>query len=128
VPILLTDVQTLCDSNYVNSAGVKSPDSGLRFLIYPGGSSRFTVYDGTDIQCVAAAGKTMITVTSGARAVVLQILGDEPASIARDGVVLSKAATAAQFDAADVAWRADTQMRLIFIKFPHGGGSTTIQF
>jgi hypothetical protein len=59
------EVQTLCDANYVNNAAVKSPDSGLVFLIYPGGFSRFLVYDGTDIQCQTGPGKTSVTITSG---------------------------------------------------------------
>src|SRR4029077_2551002 len=112
VPMLLAqDVQALCDSNYVRNAAIKSPDSGILFLVYPGGSSRFTLYDGTDVQCIAAAGKTTITVSSSARPVMLQILGDSPAAITRDGTVLPQVVTAAALDAANAAWRFDALQR-----------------
>jgi hypothetical protein len=111
----------------VHNAGVKSPDSGILFLIYPGGSSRFTMYDGTDVQCVAAAGKTTVTVTSSARPVMLQIPGDRPAAITRDGSILPEGVTEAALDAANAAWRFDAAKRLIVIKFQHAGASSTIQ-
>jgi alpha-glucosidase (family GH31 glycosyl hydrolase) len=128
VPMLLAqDVQTLCDSNYINNAAIKSPDSGILFLVYPGGSSRFTMYDGTDVQCAAAAGKTTVTVTSGARQILLQILGDAPASVTRDGNVLPEVVTAAHLDSANTAWRFDASKRLILVKFQHAGATSTIQ-
>jgi len=128
VPMLLAqDVQTLCDSNYVHNPAIKSPDSGILFLVYPGGSSRFTMYDGTDVQCTAAAGKTTITVSSSARPVMLQILGDSPAAITRDGTVLPQVVTAAALDAANAAWRFDAPQRLILVKFQHAGATSTIQ-
>jgi alpha-D-xyloside xylohydrolase len=128
VPMLLNEPQTLCDPNYVNNPQVRTPDNGLLFRIYPGGRSRFTLYDGTDAQCQAGAAGTMVTLSSSPRAVMLQILGDAPAAVTRDGTPLSKLVTGAEFDSATVGWRADTINRLILIKFQHGGGTTTIQF
>jgi alpha-D-xyloside xylohydrolase len=127
VPMLLTQPQTLCDGNYVNNLAVKTADNGLLFLIYPDAASRFTVYDGTDIQCQASPASLTATISSEARAVVLQILRGEPAAVLRDGVALQKLATAAEFDGATAGWRTDTSAGLLFIKFQHGGGETTIQ-
>ena len=87
VPMLLTEVPTLCDANYVNNPNVKTPDSGLIFLIYPGTGSHFTVYDGTDIRCEAVGGSLTVTLSSVARPVEVQVLADEPASVMRDGLV-----------------------------------------
>jgi len=126
VPMLLTEVPTLCDANYVNNPNVKTPDSGLIFLIYPGTGSHFTVYDGTDIRCEAVGGSLTVTLSSVARPVEVQVLADEPASVMRDGAALARFATSAQFEAVDTGWRADTQTRLIFIKFQHPGGVTKV--
>jgi len=58
----------------------------------------------------------------------LQVLGNEPVVITRDGLVLTKFATAAEFDAAETGWRTDEQAQVFFIKFLHRGGTTTIKF
>ena len=128
VPMLLAEVQTLCDANYVNNPNVKTPDSGLLFLVYPGGTSKFMVYDGTEIRCDTAGGNSTVTLSSVARPVVLQMFGDEPVAVMRDGAALSKLATLAQFEAADTGWRADSQAQFIFIKFQHRGGTTKVNF
>lgn len=127
VPMLINFPQTLCDANYVTNPAVKTADSGLLFLIYPGAASRFTVYDGTDIQCQTGPASLTVTLSSEARAVTFQILRAEPSVIMRDGTALQKLATAAEFDGATLGWRADASKGLIFIKFQHGGGTTTIQ-
>ena len=128
VPMLLTEVRTLCDANYVNNPTVKTPDSGLLFLVYPGGTSTFSVYDGTEIRCDTAGGTSTVTLSSAARLVVLQIFAEEPAAISRDGVVVSKLATLAEFESSDTGWRADPQSRFIFVKFQHLGGTTKVNF
>ena len=128
VPTLLTDVQTLCDANYVNNPNVKSPDNGLHFLIYPGGASQFAVYDGTQIRCDVVGGSSTVTLSSVARPILLQILGDAPAAIQRDGAALNKLATLEQFNAADTGWRVNTQARFIFIKLKHPGGTAKVSF
>ena len=124
--MLLTEVQTLCDTNYVNNPNIRTPDSGLQFLVYPAGESQFTVYDGTNIQCQIVGGKLTVTLSSAPRPVILQLLADEPAKIERDGIALAKLATKALFDAAINGWRADAQARLVAIKFQHTGGVTKI--
>jgi alpha-D-xyloside xylohydrolase len=128
VPMLLTDVQTLCDTNYVNNPNIQTPDGGLQFWIYPGQKSQFTVYDGTDVQCDEAGGNLTVTLSSGARPVVLRILSKEPAGVTRDGIPVPKLATATQFDGAVTGWRADSQAGLVFIKFQHAGGVARIDF
>ena len=128
VPLLLEDVQTLCDANYVNNAGVSVPTGGLQFLIYPGSQqSQFTVYDGTVLTCNPLAAGLSLTLSSGARSVVLQVLSKEPAQVSRDGQSLQKSATQAAFDATKSAWRFDLATGFVFIKFPHLGGVTQIQ-
>ena len=126
VPMLLSEVDTLCDANYVNNANLRTADGGMQFLIYPGQTSHFAVYDGTDIQCDAAGAK--VTLSSVARAVLLQLLTKEPATVTRDGAPVPKFATAEQLDAAATGWRADSQAGFIFIKFQHAGGVTRIIF
>jgi alpha-glucosidase (family GH31 glycosyl hydrolase) len=128
VPMLLNEPATLCDANYVNNPAVSTADTGLLFLVYPGGTSGFTVHDGTAIQCRADPGKTVVTLSSEARRVRLQVLGDEPPGVTRDGVALTKFASAAELGAANAGWRADAQARQIFIEFEHPGGTTMIQF
>jgi alpha-D-xyloside xylohydrolase len=128
VPMLLTPADTLCDANYINNSVIKSPDSGLLFLIYPTASSRFTVFDGTDIQCVVAAGQTSITLSSMARPVLFQVHTNEPAAITRDGVALLKAANSAVFDSTSNAWLFDPLAGMISIKLNHQGGTSKINF
>ncbi|MGZ5016898.1 MAG: glycoside hydrolase family 31 protein [Methylobacter sp.] len=127
VPMLLTEVETLCDANYVNNAAIKSVDDGLLFQIYRGGSSHFSVYDGTEIKRVVDSGSTVITLLSVERHIQLQVLGNVPVAITRDGLVLTKLATAAELDATETGWRTDDQAQAFFIKFLHRGGTTTIK-
>jgi alpha-D-xyloside xylohydrolase len=127
VPMLMNDVETLCDADYVNSASVRTLDGALRFLIYPAGTSRFTMFDGTDIRCMASEAGISVTISAQPRPMMLQIQTNAPLSVTRDGVALTQAATQTAFDAAGNAWRADTLSQAVFVKFDHGGGSTTIQ-
>ena len=127
VPTLLADAQTLCSADYVNNPGVKTAGSGLRFLIYPGGASRFVVFDGTVVECESVAGNTVITLSSEARAVAFEVLADSPGAITRDGVAIPQFATAAELAAADTGWHAEAQTRRVFIKFSHRGGGTTLR-
>jgi alpha-glucosidase (family GH31 glycosyl hydrolase) len=127
VPMLLTAVDTLCDADYVNNPAVRTLDDGLQVLIYPAGNTSFTLFDESDIRCVANDGTVAVTVTTSARPLLLQLHRPAPASVTRDGAALREAATAAAFDAAPEAWRADAQTRMLFVKFAHSGGSSTIQ-
>jgi alpha-D-xyloside xylohydrolase len=128
IPMLLMEPDSLCDANYANNAAVKTRDNDLLFLIFPGGNSGFTVYDGTDVQCRTEGGGIVITVSSSARRLQLQVLADAPAAVKRDGVTLPQLASAADFEMAGTGWRADPQTRLILVKFQHGGGNTTLEF
>jgi len=129
VPMLQGDVESLCDANYVNNAGVKTWDGGLRFRIHPEGTSRFAMFDGTDIQCQATSASTTVTVASTARAVQLSVIGPRPAGgVRRHGNVLAEAASAAAFATAATAWRHDPATGFLDIKFSHSGGATSVIF
>lgn len=128
VPMLATDVQTLCDADYVNNPEVATWDGGLMVLVYPRDASRFTLYDETDIRCQVGAAGTVVTFTGAARSVMLRFLSRAPAGVTRDGVAMPRRGTAAELDATNAGWRAEAEPPLLFVKFPHGGGVTTIQF
>jgi alpha-D-xyloside xylohydrolase len=128
VPMLLDDVQSLCDTNYVNNPGISVAGSGLQFLIYPGNQpSSFTVYDGTTMACAHNAGGLSVSLSAGARRVVMQVFGKEPAQVTRDGVVLAKRDAPSDFESADSGWHFNATTGFVFIKFLHAGGSTTVQ-
>jgi alpha-D-xyloside xylohydrolase len=128
IPLLLgEDVASLCDADYVNNPGVKTWDGGLELRVYPSGSSRFTIYDGTDVLSEQGAASTTVTVASAtARSVLLRILAPRPAAVRRDGTALSEAATSASFDAASAAWRFDSALGFVVVKFTLAGGTTRI--
>jgi alpha-D-xyloside xylohydrolase len=126
VPMLPADIQTLCDSNYVNNPAIKTPGTELLFLIYPGVASQFSLYDGTVIQSKPRPGHLTVTLSSVSRSVTFQIFIAEPAKVTRDGATLFKTSTSAQFDAVDTGWHFDAQSKFLFVKFPHIGGTTKV--
>jgi len=131
VPLILGDaVETLCDPNYINNAGLTTWDGGLEVSIYPAGNSSFKVFDGTVISCAAGAGSTTVTANSpAARAFLLRIHAARPLSVRRDGAALNEASSAAAFAAANTAWQFDTTLAFVLVKFSHQGGATvTITF
>jgi alpha-D-xyloside xylohydrolase len=130
IPMLLEVPQTLCDANYVNNAKIQTPGDGLLFRIYPAGTSRFTVYDGTDVTCQVDGGGVTVSIDSPTpRPVQLEILGPRPASgVRRDRTILGEKADPGDFAASNSAWRHDPTTGFLEIKFPHGGGSTTVTF
>jgi alpha-D-xyloside xylohydrolase len=130
VPMLSELPQTLCDANYVNNDKIRTPGDGLLFRIYPAGTSRFTVYDGTDVVCRAAGGGVEVKVTSPKpRPVRLTVLAGRPASgVRRDGAALNETADLDDFDGETSAWRHDPTTQMLDIKFPHAGGLTTVTF
>ena len=128
VPLLPENVQTLCDPNYVNNAAIAAAKKDLTFLIYPGsGTSQFTVYDQTLIQCQRSGAARLITLNSISRPVTLQVSGDEPPGVTLNRSSLSKRATLVEFEASNTGWRFDSASRFVFIKFPHVGGSAEIR-
>ena len=134
VPMLPDGVETLCDANYVNNAGIKTWDGSLVLRIYPEGTSEFTIYDGTKITCQIVAGwTTEVTVTSTPRSIVLQVLAPEPTQVKLDGTVLTKSPTESAFEGASSGWRVSpdplrSSASFLFIKFPHPGGTTRVDF
>ena len=125
VPMLLDVPDTLCDANYVNNPKINAPGEGLQVLVYPRGSSSFTVHDGTLITCDAGGVAVNIALTSAARSIEFKIFGPRPASVSHDGVALPEHATQASFEVATVGWRHDGGFT--FVRFQHGGGSAVVQ-
>jgi alpha-D-xyloside xylohydrolase len=126
VPMLATNVQTLCDAAYVSNPAVTAADGSLEFLSYPGSNSIFTVYDGTSVQCQTNGTVVRLSLVSAARPVRLRVFGPEPFSVERDGVTLSKIGNAGDFAQASLGWRYEAPF--VLIKFNHGGGATQIAF
>jgi len=125
--ILGDDVQTLCDSNYVNNAALKTWDGGLEVRIYPAGTSRFTIFDGTQITSVEGADLTDITITSPKpRPVLLRLHASRPIAVRRDGTALPEVASPTAFASASAAWRFDALAGFVLVKFAHPGGTTGI--
>jgi alpha-D-xyloside xylohydrolase len=128
VPMLLTQVDTLCDADYVNNPAILSLDSSLLVLIYPEGQSSFTLFDGDAINCAIATAGTTVTVSAQPRTIQLQVhTAAAPQSVRRDNVQLTQATTPAAFDAATNVWRFDPPSQAALVKFNHTGGTTTIQ-
>ncbi len=141
VPMLRDEAETLCDANYANNPGVKTPNEGLWLLIYPAGASSFTMYDGTSIRCERSGAQRTVTLDSTARPVVLKIFADEPATVTRDGVSLQRFSTPAGFDASNSSWALPPDLdaassgwlfaptaRFLLIRLQHVGGLTRISF
>jgi alpha-D-xyloside xylohydrolase len=128
VPMLPDDVDTLCDADYVNNPALRTPDGAWTFLIFPGASSRFTVFDGTEVTCAKDANGTTIVVSARQGATSLQVHADaSPASVTRNGAPMANESTKAAFDAAPEAWRFDAQGRAVFVKFGQSAGVTTVR-
>jgi hypothetical protein len=85
IPMLPTDVRTLCDANYVNDPAVSTRGDDLLFQVYPAGASSFTVFDGTQAQCQGDASGGRVTITATARNVAIRILGNAPVTVKRNG-------------------------------------------
>jgi alpha-D-xyloside xylohydrolase len=128
LPLILgDDVETLCDSNYINNAGVRIWNGGLEISIYPKGVSRFSVFDGAEVNCTEGAGTTTVTMASPSpRPVVLRIHAARPATVRRNGTALIEASSPAAFTAATAAWRFDVTLGFVVVKFPHPGGTVSI--
>jgi len=128
IPLLLDDADTLCNADYVDNPVVRSPGPGLKFLIYPAGTARFEIHDGTVIQAARQAGGLEITLTSPQRPVLLRVLESRPASVRRDGTPLAEATTRSAFDGTDSGWHFAASEQILLIKFGHTGGTTRVSF
>jgi hypothetical protein len=125
VPMLLSDVRSLCDANYVNNSGVATLDDGLLLQVYPHATCGFTVFDGTQAHCKGDGGGGTITVTSAPRVMQVQILATEPASVTLNGAVLPKQAPAA---GGLPSWQFDAATGFVEVTFDNGGGTATITY
>src|SRR5207247_421693 len=97
IPMLSTNVQTLCDAAYVGNPSVATPDGALEFLSYPGADSTFTVYDGTTLECQTNGTVVTLALASAARPLRLRVFSPEPFSVERDGITLTKIANPTDF-------------------------------
>ena len=127
MPMLPENVQSLCDTNYVNNVAIATPAQDLTFLIYPGAElSQFTLYDGTQIQCQPGAVRT-ITLNSTPRSATLQVSGPEPPAVTLNGANVTKLATLAEFETQATGWRFDAATKFASIKFAHTGGQAVVR-
>ena len=126
VPMLLRAAQTLCRNDYVANPAVPSADDGLLVKMYPGGTSDFTLYDGTSIECQASPGGVVVTVSSFPRDVMLEMLTADPGAVTRDGTAVPRFQHPA--DLADVASGWSSADGKTFVKMSHPGGESTVRF
>jgi len=128
VPLILGDqVETLCDANYVNNPALKTWNGGLEILVYPAGTSQFTLFDGTAIQSEQMAGSVSMTITSASpRPMLLRILAPRPAAVELDGTAVPEIDSTSAFDAASEGWQFDAALGFVLVKFQQAIGTTTI--
>lgn len=129
VPMLLgDDVQTLCDTNYVNNPAVRTWAGDLDVRIYPADGARLTVFDGTVIACGTSGGATTVDINSPAkRTILLRIRAAKPQRVTRDGTDLPKIAAGTLNGVAE-GWQSDGAANMVLVKFSQGAGSTRITF
>ena len=125
IPMLRSDVRTLCDANYINNPQVSTMDGSWLIQAYPGGASEFDAFDGTRLQCQGTAVSGTITISSTARTITLRILGDQPGTVRRDNAVLPQQGTPGS---GVPGWRYDAVAGFIEIDFTHSGGTTVIEY
>lgn len=114
IPMLIDDVRTLCDADYVNNPAVSTSDGGWLLQVYPGGDSTFTAYDATVLACTGDQHAGAVTVTSTPRRMQLRILADPPQSVTIEGAAL--------------AFQHDAATNTIDVEFAHPGGAVTIRY
>jgi alpha-D-xyloside xylohydrolase len=128
VPMISSNVQTLCDAPYVGNPSITTMTTALEFMIYPGTNSSFTVYDGTTAQCVSNGTVVTTSINTFPRALLLRFFGPTPFGVERDGVPLPNISDATQFAAANLGWRYDAASNFLHVKFNHIGGPATVSF
>ncbi len=127
IPMLPTNVATLCDATYVANPAVATWDDGaLEYWVYPGTNSSFSMYDGTTLGCQSNGTVITLRLESATRPVLLRVLAAAPFSVERDGVTLPHFTNAVEFAQAPVGWRAVAPF--VHVKLAHGGGATEIAF
>jgi alpha-D-xyloside xylohydrolase len=127
VPLLPEDVQTLCDSNYVNNGSMAALPRDLVFLIHIGANrSQFTLYDKTEINCQISDATRVIQLNSVARGITLQVFGNKPSKVTLAGANLPERG-AAEFNVSTTGWHFDLASGFVFIKFSHAGGFAEVR-
>lgn len=128
IPMISTNVQTLCDTGYVSNPNVVTMDNSLEFLVYPATSSSFTVYDGTSLSCQSNGTVVSATLFSTPRSILMRFRAAQPFGVERDGVPLPNITSAALFANAALGWRYDGTSNFLHVKFNHAGGTAEIMF
>src|SRR5208282_4384568 len=103
---------------YVNNPAVSTMDGSWLIQAYPGGTSAFTAFDGTGLQCQGTGASGTVTISSVPRAITLRILGDQPATVRRDNAVVPRQGAVGS---RQPGWRYDTAAGFIEIDFTHTG-------
>ena len=124
IPMISTNVLTLCDAAYVGNSGIVTWDGSLQFLVYPAADSTFTVYDGTRLQCRTVGTVATLTLLSAPRPVLLKILAAQPSRVGYDGGSLRPFINAADFARTTQGWFYDGSF--VQVKFNHLNGSSRI--
>ncbi len=125
VPMISTNVQTLCDSAYVSNSNLTTMASALEFMIYPTTNSSFTVYDGTSLSCQSNGTVITATLNSLSRPMLLRFFVGQPIGVERDGVRLPQMTNATDFAAGTLGWFYDAT-GFLNVKINHAGGTTVI--
>ena len=113
IPMISTNVQTLCESNYVANPNIATMSSALEFLVYPTTDSNFNVYDGTALNVQSNGTVITATLTSIVRPITLRFFGGPAAGVERDGVRLTTFTNMNGF---------------VQVTFNHTGGATQIRY
>ena len=124
VPMISTNVLSLCDTAYVGNSGLVTWDGSLQFLVYPTTNSSVTVYDGTCLHCQTTGSDLTLSLSSEPRLVTLKILSHEPSRVERDGVTLARFAGTAGPTGAEPGWQYVAPF--VLVKFKGTGGSDRI--
>jgi alpha-glucosidase (family GH31 glycosyl hydrolase) len=129
IPMLLDDAETLCDADYANNPALRTAGTGLLLLVHPGPSSRFLMYDGTELLQENAGARRTVSLTSSARTVRVQIrLAAPPTAVALDGNALSQTSLPDLDKGGAVGWSYDGRERLLHVGFQHQGDPSTITY
>jgi alpha-D-xyloside xylohydrolase len=127
IPMISTNVQTLCEAGYVSNPTIITMTNALEFLVYPTTNSSFAVYDGTSLNVQSNGTVVTATMMSVARPMLMRFLAAQPFGVERDGVPLAKFTNAADFAASSFGWFSDSG-GFVNVKFSHVGGTTAIRF
>jgi alpha-D-xyloside xylohydrolase len=124
IPMISTNVLSLCDAAYVGNSNVTTWDGSLEFLVYPTTNSSFTVYDGTRLQCQTRGAMLALTLSSRPRPVTMKIFSARPTRVECDGVRLPGYTSATAFARSAQGWRYAAPF--VLVKFKSAGGTDRI--